>query len=201
MKKRLCEIATIQAGHQFRGKVQADATGNVPVIQMKDIDDDRRLRTGDFIKIKLDPVPETCLATRTDVLFLARGNRLTATPVPAAGEGALVSGSFFILRPKPRMVRPGFLAWFMNQPSFQAQVRSSVRGTDIPIIAKADLQDLWVCLPPLETQDRIVALDDLFAQEKKLFAALAQKRAQLLHALSLQAAGAGPSRKVGSQCP
>ena len=50
-------------------------------------------------------------------------------------------------------------------------MRSCVRGTDVAIVAKADLQDLWVHLPPLETQDCIVALDDLFVQEKKQIAA------------------------------
>jgi len=186
MKKRLRHIAEIQAGHQFRGRVEADPDGNMPVIQMKDIDADRRLNAAGLTRIKLDRAPENCLATARDVLFLSRGNRLTATPVPTAAEGALVSGLFFILRPKLELIRPSFLAWYINQPSFQVQVQACVRGTGVAILAKSDLQDLWVLVPPVEKQERIVMLDDLFAKERKQFADLAEKRSQLLHALCIQ---------------
>lgn len=189
MKKRLRQIADIQAGHQFRGRVEADPSGEIPVIQMKDIDDDRRLNAEGLTRITLDRSPKACLAAPGDVVFLTRGNRLTASLVPERATGALVSGFFFILRPRTGFVHPGYLAWCINQPSFQAQVRSSVRGTAVAIIAKADLQELWLELPPLAIQEKIAVVDDLIFQEKKLSLSLTQKRSQLLHALSLKAAG------------
>lgn len=192
MKKRLRELVDIQAGHQFRGRVVADPVGNVRVIQMKDLDDERRVDVSQLMTIQFDDPPKNCLASGNDVLFLSRGNRLTASRVPPVAEGALVSGLFFILRVRDKRISPAYLAWAINQASFQTQVRSCIRGTDVAIIAKADLQELWVPLPPLEVQNRIVLLDELLLREKELCSALAQKRTQLLHALSLKAAGELP---------
>src|SRR5262245_10946898 len=99
MKKKLGEIADIQAGYQFRGRVVPDATGGTPVIQMKDFDPAHGINLGSMITIRNDSIPAACIAKAGDVLFLARGQRLNAVAVGQEVEGAIVSGYFFILRP------------------------------------------------------------------------------------------------------
>lgn len=191
MRKRLGEIAAIQAGYQFRGRVVMDPAGGSPVIQMKDYDPLHGIDVAGLATTKVGSVPPACLARTGDVLFLARGQRMTATVVSSDAEGAIVSGYFFILRPKPEETAPGFLAWYINQPAFQTQLRAVAKGTDTPLVAKTDIQDLTVDLPPLNTQALIARLDELSRRESCLLEAIAEKRSALIRALTQEAAGGG----------
>lgn len=196
MKIRLGELADIQAGYQFRGRVVPDPTGGTPVVQMKDFDPIHGVNVGGMVTVRLENVPSACVARVGDVLFLARGNRLNAAAVGSEVEGAVVSGYFFVLRPDRRRADPGFLAWYINQPAFQAQLRAVAKGTDTPLVAKTDIQDLTMELPPMKTQALIARLDELSRRERCLLEAIAEKRSALIRALTQDAArsGRGPER-------
>lgn len=190
MKVRLGEIADIQAGYQFRGRVVPAPEGGLPVVQMKDFDPARGIDLGGMIAVRIENIPPACIARPGDVLFLARGHRLNAIAVPSEVVGSIVAGTFFILRPD-REVDPGYLAWYINQPGFQAQLRSVAKGTDTPLVAKSDIQDLTVELPPMKTQALIARLDQLSRHESGLLAAIAEKRSTLISTLTQEAARGG----------
>jgi restriction endonuclease S subunit len=196
MKKSLRDIAAIQAGYQFRGRVVHDPTGGVPVIQMKDYDSLHGINVGGMATVRAENIPPACIARTGDVLFLARGQRLTAAVVNADAQGAIVSGYFFILRPEPDVADPGFLAWYINQPAFQTQLRAVAKGTDTPLVAKTDILNLTVELPPMNTQALVARLDDLSRRERCLLEAITEKRSDLIRALSQEAvrSGRGPER-------
>lgn len=191
MKHRLGEIADIQAGYQFRGRVIPDPSGGMPVVQMKDFDPTRGIDAGGMMTVRMDNIPTACIAKVGDVLFLARGQRLNATTVGPEIEGAIVSGYFFILRSNPGVADPGFLAWYINQSEFQGQLRTVAKGTDTPLVAKTDIQNLTVELPPMNTQALIARLDDLSRRERCLLQAIAEKRSALIRALTQDAARTG----------
>src|SRR5262245_56196918 len=195
MKAKLAEVAEIRSGYQFREKVEHDPRGAVPVIQIKDLTDEFQLRTEDLIRVSLDRT-EPYLVGQGDVLFLARGHRLGAVAVNEPLTGTIATGYFLILRPSQR-VRPGYLAWAINQREFQEQMRPFVRGSHIPLITKSDFQELRVEVPPLEVQDRIVALDELHRRERQLVDEIQARRAELIHAISQRAATGRPGRKKG----
>src|SRR5262249_42884475 len=136
------------------------------------------------------------LVGQGDVLFLARGHRLGAAAVNEPLTGTIATGYFFILRPSAR-VRPGYLAWAINQREFQEQMRPFVRGSHIPLITKGDFAELRVEVPPLEVQDRIVALDELHRRERHLVAQIQAKRDELIHVISQRAAKGRATRKKG----
>ncbi len=192
MTKRLGEIADIQAGYQFRGRVVPDPEGT-PVIQMKDFDPVRGIEMRDAVRTRIESVPPACIARPGDVLFLARGQRLAAAMVGSDAAGAVVSGYFFILRAKKESIVPGYLAWYINQPAFQEQLRTVAKGTDTPLVAKGDIQNLIVELPPKKRQASIARLDELSRLERSLLEAIAVKRAALIRALTQAAVRSGPS--------
>jgi restriction endonuclease S subunit len=191
MKYRLGDIADIQAGYQFRGRVVPDPGGGVPVIQMKDFSPAYGIDVGGMVTVSMANIPPACMAKAGDVLFLARGQRLTATVVRPEVEGAIVSGYFFILRTDLRMVDPGFLAWYINQPAFQEQLRAVAKGTDTPLVSKTDIQGLTVDLPQKSTQALIARLDELSRSERRLLETIAEKRTVLIRALTQVAARSG----------
>src|SRR2546423_12829470 len=102
MKAKLSDIAEIRSGYQFREKVEHDPDGWVPVIQIRDLTDDFRLRTEDLIRVSMERT-EPYLVGQGDVLFLARGHRLGAAAVTEPLVGTIATGYFFILRPSGRV--------------------------------------------------------------------------------------------------
>jgi hypothetical protein len=190
MKRKLKDIAHIETGYHFRGKVEPDPEGRLRVVQIKDIDADRQLHADDLINVRFEGSPEKYLLGQGDVLFLARGREPFAALVSEPLKNTIATGYFFILRPKADNVEPGYLAWYINQQPFQAPLRSLLQGTHMPVVTRADIQDLSIELPPVATQKMIVALDALQRRERQLLRALEEKRSQLVQAISLKAAQA-----------
>ncbi len=183
MKKRLLDIAEFRMGYQFRGKVKPDPAGTVRVVQIKDIDPDLRIRGADLVTVSLDR-PEPYLVQADDVLFLSRGHRLYAVLVPEVEPNTIATSYFFILRPNPRVALPAYLAWSLNQPDFQESLRPFHRGSHVPMVSRADTEELRIETPPLAVQRRILALNDLCDRERRLCAALVEKRRLLARAVS-----------------
>lgn len=186
MKQRIADIAEVRSGYQFRAKVAHDPEGTVPVIQIKDLTGDFQLQTNDLIRVSM-PKTESYRVEQGDVLFLARGHRLGAAPVTEPLRDTIATGYFFILRPSKRM-RPGYLAWAINQRRFQERMRPLVRGSHIPLITKTDFEQLMLEVPPIETQRLIEAIDSLHRRETTIMQLLQQKRSQLIDAVCAKAA-------------
>ena len=183
MKKRLRDIADFRVGYQFRGKVKPDPAGAVRVIQIKDIDQDLQVRVRDLVAVAIDR-SEPYQTEAGDVLFLSRGQRLYAVVVPMVEPNTIATGYFFILRPNPRVVLPEYLAWSLNQPDFQESLRPFRRGSHIPMVSRTDVEGLRIQVPPLEVQQRILRLNNLIDDERRLFATIQEKRSRLVQAFS-----------------
>lgn len=194
MKKRIKNIVDARLGYQFRGKVEPDPSGNVRVIQIKDIDPDMRIQVAGLASVKLDR-PEPHLTQEGDVLFLCRGHRLYAAVVPATGANTIATGYFLILKPTTRDVLPEYLAWSMNQADFQQSLRPFHRGSHMPMISKTDVQDLPIYLPPLSVQRQILRLNDLLDQERRIAASIQRRRTMLVEAVSKKLMRGQPATK------
>ncbi|HVU44481.1 MAG TPA: restriction endonuclease subunit S [Terracidiphilus sp.] len=195
MKQRIGDIADVRSGYQFREKVEHDPSGSVLVIQIKDLTSDFQLQTHDLIRVSM-PSPEPYRVQQGDVLFLARGHRLGATVVNEPVRGTIATGFFFILRPSPR-IRPGYLAWAINQKGFRERLRPLVRGSHIPLITKGDFESLMLDVPPLDIQQLIEAIDSLHRRENALMQLIQQKRSRLTDAACAKAATRAHTNRKG----
>lgn len=185
---RIGHLANIQAGYQFREKVEPDPKGAIGVLQIKDIPDRRRLTPETIDRVTFDKPSEPYRVNRGDVLFLSRGHKQFAVAIEHDLRDTIASGYFYILRTDPAQIRPAYLAWYLNQPPMQDQFKQLAKGTHMPFVSQAEFRELEVLIPPLAVQDQIVALAALADQEQSLLADIAAKRAQLLQTLSLSAA-------------
>lgn len=190
---RIGEIANIQAGYQFRDKVEPDPDGNVAILQIKDIEDRRRLNPDTIDRIPFDKPYEQYLITKGDVIFLSRGHRQFAIAIDDDLTDTIASGYFYILHLRTDRIRPAYLAWYINQPPFQSQLAPHTQGTHMPFVSQSAFQDLTVPIPPLPVQDTVVALADLAEREQSILAQLASKRAALIQSLTLAAADDTPA--------
>jgi len=183
MKKKLRDLADIRTGYQFRGKVVPSDDANVAVIQIKDVDEERVVRTAELVSVESDK-PEPYLVTRGDVLFLSRGHRLYAAVVSEPIRDTIATGYFFILRPDVTVIHPEYLAWAINGPEFQEALRPYVRGSHIPLVSKTDFQSLLLCVPPLDVQRQVLKLQELSRRERRLTETIQAKRQQLIEAIT-----------------
>lgn len=188
---KLADIARVDSGYHFRGRIKNDPEGRLGVIQAKDFSDDLRLVPDGIVRVAEGSNPGPYVLWSGDVLFLSRGHRPWAVVVGELPLMCIVPSSFYILRVEPQLIRPGYLAWFLNQPSTQTTLRSIMRGSNIPFISKADLQELSVPLPDLTTQQKIENLDRLAGRERRLLQELAEKRRILTDAVCMELAEEG----------
>lgn len=179
IKAKLKDVAECRVGYHFRGRITPNPSGSVRVIQIKDIDTDLRIDMRNLVRVEIDR-SEQHLARQGDVLFLSRGHRLYAVVVPNVDANTIATGYFFILRPKEAGLLPEFLAWSMNQPEFQERVRPFHRGTHMPMISKTDLENIQIDVPPMDVQRQILSLNELMDEERRLSAAILEKRTALI---------------------
>jgi len=186
---KLANLATIDSGYHFRGRIEHDPNGLIAVIQTKDFDDDLKLNVEGVARVVLEggPPPSSVVGA-VDVLFLSRGSRPWAAIVGELPLPAIVPSSFYILRVDTRRIHPAYLAWFLNHPKTHAALRSIMRGTNIPFISKQEFQDLQVAAPPLSVQKHILELSLLGEREKLLLRELGVRRKTLVDTVCMELA-------------
>jgi hypothetical protein len=193
MTSRIRDLAAVRTGYQFRGKIEPpidreQATHRV--IQVKDFDDQGRLRTE-----TLDPVTPkrdvaSFLVREGDVLFVARGSSPFAAAITEPLPDTIVPSLFFLVRPELGRVRPRYLAWAINV-SLRERLGALQQGTHVPQVSITDFGDLTIDVPPLDVQERIVALDDLGRREYRLALDIAERRADMVRRVCIEAARRG----------
>jgi hypothetical protein len=188
---KLADVARIDSGYHFRGRIENNPEGPVAVIQTKDFTDDLKLIPTGLVRV----TPETKLDPYTvesgDVLFLSRGQRPWAAAVGELPMTCIVPSSFYILRVDSARILSGYLAWFLNQPKTLIALRSIMRGSNIPFISKTDLQELPLPLPSLATQRKLVKLSQLSEREQNLLQELAEQRKTLIDTVCMKLAEDG----------
>lgn len=187
---RLRNIATVSSGVSFRDRVVASPSGNMSVIQMKDIGRDNRVR---FERVtRMDhSMPRSHprqLARPGDLVFRSRGRTNMAALLTEEAQGMAVAMPLFRIRPNRNKVAPEYLLWWMNQPSSQRYFASQSEGTFVKMINKQSLENLEVKLPPLAVQHKIAALFDLAEQEQRLLEAIKQRKKLQAHGILMRMA-------------
>lgn len=110
-----------------------------------------------------------------DVLVLSKGHHgFTAHSYQGEKQPAVASSIFMVLKNIKPMVIPKYLVWFINLSTTQKELITLSRGSVLPAINKTILGDLMINIPDIETQHKIVALDQLKKQETKIINQLDQ---------------------------
>ena len=185
MKYKLKDIALVQMGLSFRSRIEPDADGNVAVIQMRDLTEDK-LDYRTLTTFNINNINERHLVQCKDLIFRSRGKTTTATIIDRELGRAVVAAPLFIIRATSEKVLPEYLYWFINLSSSQAFLHSRATGTAMIMIGKSALDALEIPLPNLETQARIVALADLLNKEQRLMKNLAEQKAKLVKAIQMR---------------
>jgi restriction endonuclease S subunit len=178
----LDKIASIQMGYSFRSKIEPTASGNVSVIQMKDLTENDEIDLSSVDRIDLADFKQSHLVQSGDLVFRSRGLKVKSLIVSEQKDLLIISAPLFRVRVIDSRVIPAFLNWYINQPVAQTYLESVAEGTTQKMIGKQSLQNLPIDFPSLERQTAIVEISGLIIQESQLYRAIADKRSKLITA-------------------
>ncbi|WP_169712742.1 restriction endonuclease subunit S [Algoriphagus faecimaris] len=176
MKIQLKKIANIRSGVFFKPYSQ----GDVMYLQAKDFDKNGKLSSPLFPALKWTDVSEKHLLNSGDVVFAAKGWKNFASVYDNSGLPAVASTSFLVISLVVDYIEPRFLAWWLNSMEIQEFLKGIAKGTSLPSITKAQMEQLEVLILPKKIQEKLIKVYDLSIQEKELQHQIAQLRSQKL---------------------
>lgn len=184
MYTNIKDLAILMAGHPLRGSIENTPTGDVAVVQMKDVDPELGLNKDRLFRIDVGGRKKPDYLRQDDILFIGRGYRIFAVLIDEDLDRTVAAPHFFILRIKPdKPVEPAYLAWFINHTRAQKYFARHVVGSVLPQINRSTLEELAVIVPPIETQKLIVNAHQSRLREKRILEKLIEKKKLLLDEL------------------
>lgn len=193
----VADLATVRTGYPFRGPIAEVHSGGVLVAQMKDIDPSAGLQWEAVVRTELTGRKAPDWLQAGDILFVPRGQRYFASSIGPPSGLAVCGPHLVLLRLRPgARVTSDFLAWQINQPPVQKQLRVAAEGTNQLSVRISEIEGLRLAVPPIEQQLRIVGLADAAVRERGLLTQLIANREQQLAAIAAdlaKAAGLDPT--------
>lgn len=182
---KLNQFTLLMAGHPFRGSIQNIPDGDVAVVQMRDVNQDKGIDLRSLGKVRLTGRKKPDYLKKGDILFVGRGYRIFASLVEEDLGHTVAGPHFFIIRVKPgrKDIRADYLAWYINHSRAQRYFTRHVAGTALPHVNRTTLGDLPVIVPPIEVQAHIVKAHQCRLKEQALMEALIEKKKQFLDRL------------------
>ncbi|EAY26252.1 restriction endonuclease subunit S [Microscilla marina] len=182
----LGELFIIKSGATLTKRYTESAKARpMQVVKMKHID--HSLGKVDWGKVEamaLEIPNEDRLLHRSDLLFVAKGDRNTTIPLSnlSTDEYAVPSNHFFILRYKrdwKSRLHLEYVVWYLNEAA-QGYFAQQGTGATVKNISMKVLENIEVPLPALQVQQKIAQTYALLQQEARDFEALQGVRKQIL---------------------
>lgn len=200
--ERSCNLVTlsdathIRSGFTFRGKVEEVSTGDVHVVQIKDVrkiyDETNSfiLVPGELPMIKWDGKSKAFLEAG-DILLPARGEYSRAFYLAPASSGeefcpVVASSQFLVLSIKMDGLFPEYLCWALNQSSAQNYLNQESRGSNISMLSVTSAGQLKIPVPSVEVQKKIIQINRIWEREQQLLRRLISNRENMLKGMYSQ---------------
>lgn len=180
MQVKLEDIAHIRTGYTFREALEDVPDGDIRVLQIKDIRQRAVVDASDLPRVFWAGRGEPPLLQQNEIVLAARGEHNRAA-IYLGGEPVVATNQLLILSVTALRVLPEFLSWLLNQEQAQRQIKTE--GTNITAINKAALGSIQLPVPPMEIQQKILALQGLWDEERVVMARLQQNREAMMNGM------------------
>lgn len=185
-RESLSDVADISAGYPLRGSVDELDSGEVAIVQMRNVDADSGVNWDEVQRVALPSKRLPAFLAAGDIIFTTRGVRNFALALDSVEGEAVCSPHFFVIRVvDANMIMPAFLAWQINQRPAQECFQREATGSHILNIRREVIENLPLAIPPLATQRAIVALAKAASDERATLTRLIDNRNQQLEAIAL----------------
>lgn len=136
----------------------------VRMIGTSDFDEDLVLRDNLEPNVFYKESIEKNYLQENEILFNAKGKRFFAALFTNQYENIIASAVFLILTLRSDVISHQYLVWFLNHPE-TLKIFNSKQSTQVmPAITKQELGDLEILVPDIDTQNKIVEIDQLKQQ-------------------------------------
>lgn len=183
----LGSLASISMGYSFRSGTDADVSGDISVVQLRNIQGDGTLDVTEMVQISRDKVKPSGWLKSKDIVFCSRGVSMLAALVPADIGKAIAAAPVLVIRLTSEVIDPGYLVWFLNHPSLGQRYLAPLQlGSTVTMVRRAELSAMQILVPPLATQSKISALLALQRKENSLLKQLQEKRDRYMNAVLMK---------------
>ncbi|HFQ4960327.1 TPA: restriction endonuclease subunit S [Vibrio vulnificus] len=197
----LSDIADIRTGYTFREKVDEveESVGTARIAQIKDVRE--MAETSNSFLLDPSKLPaidwqgkDKALVDSGTVILPSRGSRggyFQASCVMQSSGDALplvVTSQFLVITPKADVL-PEFLCWSLNQPAIQFLLSEGAgsQGSAMAVMLKTSIgNEIQLTIPSIETQKKILHLNQLWEKEQALTQALLTNRKTMLQGMFQQ---------------
>jgi len=177
---KVWEIADVRMGCGFRSKIEHNPEGNVPVIQPKDITNSGLLQVDDICRVEMSTIKPGQVLAKGDVLLTSRGKFASTVYAGEFKENCVAAGSLLVLTVKAKLpILPEYLPLYFNSAKGRLEFNRLTERTTIPYLNRSNLEQMDIPIPPLETQQKRVALE----RAKQRYAQLTARKVDLLNRL------------------
>jgi len=178
----LDNLARIRSGYPFRGSVTHDPSGDIHVLQIRDLRQAGKLNAKALSRVMAPDNYSVHLLQPDDIVIPARGDHRKAVSFTLAEPTmpTIANSHLHTLRVTSPDVLPEYLCWALNQPEPQHAMRNEARGTAMPLLTRRSLGATRIPVPTLATQHRIVELHELWQREQTLTRQLLTNRENML---------------------
>lgn len=185
MNTKLSEIAELNNGYAFRGRIAHQKNGDTSVINASDLVKQSVVDLTTLTCVELGSRGDRFHLKAHDVVFVARGLHQTAYkpiadpfylfPMPIVTPAGLIT-----IRVKQSIALPEYIVWVLNSPSVQREIEKYKEGSNIRFISEANLGNIAIPLPPMPVQYEIVEMLTLHERRQKIRETLANADNQII---------------------
>ncbi|GAB6153640.1 hypothetical protein JCM17380_23900 [Desulfosporosinus burensis] len=170
--RNLADIRTGLVLSRKKAEVGCKVVRKYKVLTLKSFHPDGYVIKSDFDDYLADQdIPSEFITQEGDVVIrLSEPN--TAVYIDATLAGYIIPSLFAILRIKSDQLNPRYLMWFLNSSYIKKHIRKSLIGSAIQVIQTSFLRGISIELLPMDKQERITELNQLFLKEKMLLSKL-----------------------------
>lgn len=173
---KLKNIAEIQTGVYLKPSPVANSL----YLQVNNFDSNGCMYSEQKPTIALDNTNSKYLLREKDLLFVAKGTNLFCAIFQTQEYNAVASSSFLVIKIiNKSSVLPEYLCWFLNLPTTLQYLSINAKGTAIPSISKATMEELNIPILSIDKQKTILAIAELQKEEERLYKRIISKRNQL----------------------
>lgn len=173
MHRKLQNIASISSGYTFRGPVENELSGDIKVVQAKDLVTNRDLNAVENLScVHSSNIRSPYFLQHNDVLIVSRGSgagTYRSSLFISSNKNVIASSSVIIIRLADVTVLPKYVSLYLNSDEGQKSLLKIVTGGSyIQSILVKNLSELIVPIPSLHIQKAVIGLEENISEQGKL---------------------------------
>ena len=183
---KLKQLAHINLGYPFRGKISETEEADVLAVQMKDVASNSGVNWLGCVKTELGGKRKPDWLQLGDILFTARGSNNYAVQIDetVADYQAVAAPHFYVVRIKNDTLLPEYLTWLLNQEPCQRYFQREAEGSLHKSIRRSVLENTPIALPTQEKQRAIIGFANTLKRENQLLEQLVQNGQKMMQTIA-----------------